>query len=65
VLESGVLRKIFGLKKDEVKGSCRKLYHKELHNLCCSADISRVIKSWTMWWAGHVAFLGEKGNSYI
>jgi hypothetical protein len=31
----------------------------ELQSLCCSPNIVRVIKSRRMWWAGHVARMGE------
>jgi hypothetical protein len=41
--------------KREVEGSWRKLYNDELHNLCSSPYIVRVIKSRRMRWAGHVA----------
>jgi hypothetical protein len=33
VFENRVLRRIFGLKSDEVKGEWRKLYNEELHDL--------------------------------
>jgi hypothetical protein len=33
VFENRVLRRIFGPKKDEVKGQWRKLHNEELHNL--------------------------------
>jgi hypothetical protein len=32
VFENRVLRRIFGTKRDEVAGGCRKLYNEELHN---------------------------------
>jgi hypothetical protein len=32
VSENRVLRKIFGIKTDEVAGGCRKLHNEELHN---------------------------------
>jgi hypothetical protein len=32
VFESRVLRRIFGPKRDEVTGQCRKLHNGELHN---------------------------------
>jgi hypothetical protein len=51
VFENRVLRRIFGLKRDEVIG-WRKL-HNELHNLYCLPSIIRIIKS--MRWVGHVA----------
>jgi hypothetical protein len=60
VFGNRMLRRIFGLKRDEVTGGCRKLHNKELHNLYSSPSIIRVIKSRRMRWAGHVARLGEK-----
>jgi hypothetical protein len=40
-------------------------YHnKELHDLCSSPSIIRIIKSRMMRWAGHVARMGEKRNAY-
>jgi hypothetical protein len=35
----------------------------ELHNLYSSQSIIRMIKSWSMRWAGHVARNGEKKNT--
>jgi hypothetical protein len=64
VLENRVLRKIFGLKRDEVIGCWRKLHNEELHNLYFSPSIIRMIKSRRMRWAGHVARMGEKRNAY-
>jgi hypothetical protein len=54
-----VLRRIFGPKRDEVTGDWRKLHNEELHNLYCSLNIIRMIKSRWMRWAGHVAQMGE------
>jgi hypothetical protein len=45
VFENSVLRRIFGLKRDEVTGGWRKLHNEELHNLYSSPSIIRVIKS--------------------
>jgi hypothetical protein len=45
VFENRVLRRIFGLKRDEVMGKWRKLHNEELHNLYSSLDIIRQIKS--------------------
>jgi hypothetical protein len=63
VFENRLLMKIFGLKRDEVIGSWRKLHNDELHNLYCSPSIIRIIKSRRMRWAGQVAGMGEKRNA--
>jgi hypothetical protein len=47
-----------------VTGGWRKLLKKELHNLYSSPFIVRVIQSWRMGWAGHVARMGEMRNVY-
>jgi hypothetical protein len=61
VFENRVMRRIFGLKRDEVMGEWRKLHTGELHNLYSSPGIIRQIKSRRMRWAGHVACMeGEK-----
>jgi hypothetical protein len=62
--ENRVLRRIFGLKRDEIMGGCRKLHNKELHCLYSAPRTIRIIKSRTMRWAGHVARMGEKRNMY-
>jgi hypothetical protein len=59
-----VLRRIFGPKRDEVTGGWRKLHNDELHNLYFSPSIIRMIKSKRMRWAGHVARIVERRNSY-
>jgi PAS domain-containing protein len=46
VFENRVLRKIFGLKRDEVTGGWRKLHNEELHNLYSSPSITRIIKNY-------------------
>jgi hypothetical protein len=58
VFENRVLRRIFGPKRDEVKGGWRKL-HNEIHNLYCSPSIIRINESKRMRWAAHVARMGE------
>jgi hypothetical protein len=64
VFENRVLSRIFGPKRDEVTGEWRKLHNEELHNLYSSLDIIRQIKSRRMWWAGHMARMGEERKVY-
>jgi hypothetical protein len=45
MFENRVLRKIFGLKRDEVTGEWRKLHNEELCDLYFSPSIIRKIKS--------------------
>jgi hypothetical protein len=63
VFENRVLRRIFGPKNEE-DGSWRKLHNDELHDLYCSPNIVRVIKSRRMRWAGHVARMWEGRGVY-
>jgi len=55
VLENRVLRRIFGLKRDEVTREWRKLHNEKLNDLYHSSNIVRVIEWRKMRWAGHVA----------
>jgi hypothetical protein len=64
VYENKVLRRIFGLTRDEVTGEWRRLHNKELYAMYSSANIIRVIKSRRLRWAGHVARMGEKRGAY-
>ena len=64
VFENGVLRRIFGPKRDEVMGEWRKLHNEELKGLYSLPNIVRVIKSRRMRWAGHVACMGEGRGVY-
>ena len=59
-----MLRRIFGLKRDEVTGEWRKLHNEELKNLYSLPSIVRRIKSRRMRWAGHVAHIGESRVVY-
>jgi len=43
-LQNRVLRRIFGIKKDEVTGEWRKLHNKQLNDLYSSPNIIQVIK---------------------
>jgi hypothetical protein len=58
-----VFRRIFGPKRDEVRGEWIKLHIEELNDLYSSPNIFRVIKSRTMW-ARHVARMGENIGVY-
>jgi hypothetical protein len=64
VFENRVLRRIFGPKREE-DGSWRKLHNDELHRLCSSPNIVRVIKSRRVRWVGHVARMGEGRGVYM
>ena len=59
-----VLRRIFGPKRDEVKGEWGKLHNEELSDLYPSPNIVRVTKSRRMRWAGHVARMEEGRGVY-
>jgi hypothetical protein len=56
VFENRVLRGMFGPKRYEVLGGWR-----NLHNLYGSPSIIRMMKSWKVRWAGHVARMGIRG----
>jgi hypothetical protein len=64
VFENGVLRRIFGPKRDEETGGWRQLHNEELRDLYSSSSIIRMIKL-RIRWAGHVARIGENRNAYI
>jgi hypothetical protein len=65
VLESRVLRKIFGPKRDEVAGEWRRIHNVELRDLYSSPYIIRVINSIRMGLAGHVARMGENRDAHL
>jgi hypothetical protein len=60
VFKNRVLRRIFGPKRDEATGECRRLHKKELNDLYSSPNIIGVIKSGRMRWAGHVERMGKR-----
>jgi hypothetical protein len=62
--ENKVLRRIFGVKRDEVTGEWRRLHNEELYALYSSPNIIRVIKSRILRLAGHVARMGERRGAY-
>jgi hypothetical protein len=64
VFENKVLRRIFGPKRDEVRGEWRRLHNKELYALYSSPNIIRVMKSRRLRWAGNVARMGERRGAY-
>jgi len=59
VSDNRVLRRIFGPKRDEVKGEWRKLHNEELNDLYSSPNIVPVIKLRRMRRTEHVALWGE------
>ena len=59
VLETRVLRRIFGPKRYKEAGEWIRLHSEEFNGLYSSPDIIRVIKSGRMRWTGHVARMGK------
>ena len=64
VFKNKVLRKIFGVKRDEITGEWRELHNAELHAFYSLPNIIRNLKSRQMRWAGHVARMEQSRNSY-
>ena len=62
IFENRVLKKIVGLKREDVTGEWKKLYNEELHELQSSPNNIWVSKYRRMKWAGHVSCVGQKGN---
>jgi hypothetical protein len=63
VFENKVVRRIFGLKCDEVTGKWRKHHNEELNDLYSSSTIVPVMKFRRMRLAGNVARMG-RGEAY-
>ena len=60
-----MLRRVFEPKTDEVTGEWRRVLHREeLHDQFLSRNITGIIKSRTMRWAGHVEHMGERRDVY-
>jgi hypothetical protein len=55
MIENRVLRRIFGPKKEDVRGGLISVHNEKLHNLYSSPDIIRVIKSKEMKWTVYAA----------
>jgi hypothetical protein len=64
VFENKVLRRIFGPKGDEIVGCWGKLNNKDLHNFYSSRNITRMVKSRRVRWAGHIAHMPEKRKAF-
>jgi len=64
VFEKRVPWTVFGPKMVKVVKSWRRLHNEEIHNMYASQHIIRVINSWRMKLAGHVARMEEMRNAY-
>ena len=53
-----------GLRGTRGQGCGKKLYNEVLHDLYCSPNIVRAIRSRIMRWAEHVALLRERNDAY-
>ena len=65
VFENKVLRKIFGLKRDDETGKWKRLHNGELHDLYGKPDIIIIIiKSRRLRWPGHVTRMGNERGAW-
>jgi hypothetical protein len=64
VLENRVLRRIFGPKREKVRGEHIKLNNEELNDLDSSPNIVRAIKARRMRCLAHVARMGKSRGVY-
>jgi transcription termination factor 2 len=64
MFENGILRRLYGPKREEVTGEWRKLHNEEIHILYEIPNIVRQMKSRRMRWAGHLARMGEERKVY-
>ena len=65
LFENRLLRRIFGPKRNELKGEWRKVHNEELSDLYSSRNIVRVIKPRRMRWVGYVARMGERSGVHM
>jgi hypothetical protein len=63
VSENSVLRRIFAVRSDEVRGKTCKLHNEELNNLLIT-QYSSDDKIEKMRWEGQVALMGERRGVY-
>jgi hypothetical protein len=59
-----VLRRILGLKREEVTTGWEKLHNEKFCNLYSFIEIVRMIKSRRMSWVEHVTCMGVQRNAY-
>jgi hypothetical protein len=59
-----VLRRIFGPKRNDIKGKWRRLHNEELYALYSLPNIIQVIEKRRFRWTGHVESIGEKRDAY-
>jgi hypothetical protein len=64
VCENRVLRRLFGVTRDEMVGDWRKLHNEEFHNLYSLSNIIGLIKSRRMPLEEHVICMREQRNAY-
>jgi len=62
--ENTVLRRIFGPKRDEVTGECRKLHNEELNDLYSSLTVIWGDQREKMRWVGNVACIVARRGAY-
>jgi hypothetical protein len=55
MIENGMLRMIFGPKRDEITGEWGRQHNEKLYDLYCSPNIIRVTRLRRVGWVRHVA----------